>query len=105
AGIIITEDGRAVIEKEQCECEKKSNANRGPTYTVNGIRFTGGENGRRIIGSKRRPIGVRRSEMKSVIASPFSPRIVGIKRTATTTTAKRMPCGGPCRSSSIIVLV
>ncbi|KAG5632960.1 hypothetical protein H5410_004677 [Solanum commersonii] len=45
AGIIITEDGRAVIEKEQCECEKKSNANRGPTYTVNGIRFTGGENG------------------------------------------------------------
>lgn len=59
---------------------------------------------RRIIGSKRRPIGVRRSEMKSVIASPFSPRIVGIKRTATTTTAKRMPCGGPCRCSSIIVV-
>lgn len=61
---------------------------------------------RRIMGRRRKPTGVRRSEMKSVMASPFSPSSVGTNMTATTTTAKRTPCGGPRRCcSSIIVLL
>ena len=44
AGIIVTaKDGHAVVEQEQDEGKKQSNANRGATDTVDSVRFTGGE--------------------------------------------------------------
>lgn len=46
---------------------------------------------RRIIGSKRSPTGLKRSEMASMMASPCSPMRVGTARTMATTTASRIP--------------
>ncbi|TQE06605.1 hypothetical protein C1H46_007847 [Malus baccata] len=49
---------------------------------------------RRIMGRRRRPNGLKSSEMASVMASPWSPRKYGTMITATTTTASRIPWGG-----------
>lgn len=58
---------------------------------------------RRMTGKRRRPKGLRSSEMASVMASPWSPRRSGAATTVHTTTARRMACGGAALPSSIIV--
>lgn len=50
---------------------------------------------RRMIGKRRRPSGLKSSDMASVTASPWSPRRKGTITTMATTTARRMPCGAP----------
>ncbi|CAL5346939.1 unnamed protein product [Camellia sinensis] len=58
---------------------------------------------RRTMGRRRRPTGLRSSAMKPVIASPWSPSMVGTTISNTTTTAKRTAYGGPWRSSIMIL--
>ncbi|KGN57119.1 hypothetical protein Csa_011541 [Cucumis sativus] len=57
---------------------------------------------RRRMGRRRRPKGLRRSEMASVRASPWSPSRKGTTMTMATTTASRMAWGAPPWRSSII---
>uniref|UniRef100_A0A2P2NH86 Uncharacterized protein n=1 Tax=Rhizophora mucronata TaxID=61149 RepID=A0A2P2NH86_RHIMU len=62
---------------------------------------------RRIMGKRRRPSGLKRSEMASVMAS-WSPTRVGASTTMNTTAASRIPWGGPrrcCLSSNIFCLI
>lgn len=64
---------------------------------------------RRMIGRRRRPTGLRSSEMASVMPSPCSPTRNGTTTTMATTTASRTPCGAlppwpPCLSSIIFWL-
>lgn len=58
---------------------------------------------RRMMGKRRRPMGLSSSEMASVMAWPWSPRRSGAATTMQTTKARRMPCGGAALRSSIIL--
>ncbi|KAL9667071.1 hypothetical protein QQ045_001417 [Rhodiola kirilowii] len=57
---------------------------------------------RRAMGRRRRPSGLRSSEMVSVKASPWPPTVKAMKTLRTTTTARIIPCGGPAWASSSI---
>jgi len=64
---------------------------------------------RRIMGKSKRPIGLKSSAKPSVMAAPWSPKMNGASTTTQTTTASRIPWGGPrcwwrCLSWNILSL-